>query len=42
VIGDRIPNRPDVVGVHSAAASAVFAAPAIVEPATAVGRSTSG
>ena len=42
VFGDRIPNRPDLVGVHSAAAAAVFAAPAIVVPAPAVGRSTSG
>lgn len=42
VFGDRIPNRPDLVGVHSAAAAAVVAAPAIVVPAPAVGRSTSG
>jgi hypothetical protein len=42
VFGNRIPNRPDLVGVHRAAAAAVAAAPAVIVPAPAVGRSTSG
>jgi hypothetical protein len=42
IFGERIPNRPDLVRVHSAAAAAVTATPAIIVPAPAVGRSTSG
>ena len=42
VFGDRIPDRPDLVGVHSAAAAAVAATPALIVPAPVVGRSTSG
>ena len=42
IFGERIPNRPDLVKAHSAAAAAVAAAPAIIVPAPAVGRSTSG
>lgn len=42
VFGNRIPNRPDLVGVHRAAAAAVVAAPATIVPAPAIGRSTSG
>lgn len=42
IFGERIPNRPDLVKAHSAAAAAVVAAPAIISPAPAVGRSTSG
>lgn len=42
IFGERIPNRPDLVRAHSAAAAAVAAAPAIIVPAPAVGRSTSG
>jgi len=42
IFGERIPNRPDLVGVHSAAAAAVAATPATVVPAPTVGRSTSG
>jgi hypothetical protein len=42
VFGERIPNRPDLVGVHSAAVAAVAAAPATIVPAPEVGRSSSG
>src|SRR5262249_53105690 len=42
IFGDRIPNRPDLVGVHLAAAAAVVAGPAAIVPAPVVGRSTSG
>jgi hypothetical protein len=42
IFGDRIPNRPDLVGVHSASAAAMAAAPAVVVPAPSVGRSISG
>lgn len=42
VFGERIPNRPDLVSVHSAAATAVASAPALFVPAPAVGRSTTG
>lgn len=42
IFGERIPNRPDLVKVHSAAAATVLATPAIITPAPAVGRSTSG
>ncbi|MGY2805552.1 CBASS cGAMP synthase [Bradyrhizobium sp. USDA 4506] len=42
IFGERIPNRPDLVKAHAAAAAAVVAAPAIISPAPSVGRSTSG
>ena len=42
VFGERIPTRPELVGTHSAAAAAIAATPAIIVPAPAVGRSTSG
>jgi hypothetical protein len=42
VFGDRIPNRPDLVGVHRTAAAIVAAAPATIVPAPVVGRSKSG
>jgi hypothetical protein len=42
IFGERVPNRPDLVKAHSAAAAAVAASPTIMVPAPAVGRSTSG
>ena len=42
VFGDRVPNRPDLVGVHRAATAAVAASVPLIVPAPSVGRSTSG
>jgi hypothetical protein len=42
IFGDRIPNRPDLVGVHSAAKAEVRSHEKVFTPAPLVGRSISG